>query len=69
VTLLFVYGFILFTVMVLSFTGSKMLPKFDLGRVRELPCRLFRPAELDHRAEEHRDLRHALHRDLHPDRG
>ena len=28
VTLLFVYGFILFTV-VLSFTGSKMLPKFD----------------------------------------
>lgn len=28
VTLLFVYGFILFTI-VLSFTGSKMLPKFD----------------------------------------
>jgi glucose/mannose transport system permease protein len=28
VTLLFVYGFILFTV-VLSFTGSKMLPRFD----------------------------------------
>lgn len=28
VTLLFVYGFILFTV-ILSFTGSKMLPKFD----------------------------------------
>lgn len=28
VTLLFVYGFILFTV-VLSFTGSKMLPKYD----------------------------------------
>ena len=28
VTLLFVYGFILFTV-VLSFTGSKMLPKWD----------------------------------------
>lgn len=28
VTLLFVYGFIIFTV-ILSFTGSKMLPKFD----------------------------------------
>ena len=28
VTLLFVYGFILFTV-VLSFTGSKMLPRYD----------------------------------------
>jgi glucose/mannose transport system permease protein len=28
VTILFVYGFILFTI-ILSFTGSKMLPKFD----------------------------------------
>ena len=28
VTLLFVYGFILFTI-VLSFTGSKMLPRYD----------------------------------------
>ena len=43
VTLLFVYGFILFTV-VLSFTGSKMLPKFDAwvgmanyGRLFALP--------------------------------
>jgi glucose/mannose transport system permease protein len=51
VILLFVYGFILFTV-VLSFTGSKMLPEvLDLGRLRELCASCLQSAGLDHRAE------------------
>ena len=61
--LLFVYGFILFTV-VLSFTGSKLLPDFThLGRLRQLPAPV-RASELDDRAQEPGDLRHALHRHL-----
>ena len=63
VVLVFVYGFILFTVY-LSFTDSRMLPSLRLGRAGRTTSGCSALRELVHRDRQPRDLRLALHRDL-----